>query len=460
VVVSGLMALGVTALTAPAAWAAPPGNDARVDAIALDPPQTVTGTLVEATATDTNDFSNCAGTDGSVWYRFTGPARGEAVLQLDAAGDMDATVDLFKQVRSTFTPVDCRPTDDQGLATLDEDSLTPGARYVVRVGNQSGSIADTFKLRVLIPTAPPQPPGRHLPRRGTRDRVDRVLNPGDAYWTRMRAGRTMRVSLRTRQCTSLEVFGPGTQNFSSATPDKRLPCGGFAIYTPRTTGRHFFVVRAARDRDIHRYGLRVARARRDDTAPGVLIHNHAKVTGRVNGGIDTRDLYRFDVTRLSALTLRLSGSPGIRLLRDDGSVVGVGDLVDRHVRAGRYVVAVSGSGRYTLRLGLRTITRSRLLVNGRQFATIRPGSSAKLWLRVAPAVAGPSRITVERFDPIDGWQFLRHFRPHVIQGSARVPFQPPGIGRYRARADYLGTREAAPSSTGPVRLLVQRPLGE
>jgi hypothetical protein len=290
--------------------------------------------------------------------------------------------------------------------------------------------------------------------------VDRVLNPGDAYWTKMQAGRTMRLSLRTKHCTSLEVFGPGTRSYTDEQPLRRLPCGGFGLFTPTESGRHYLVVRAARDRDVQHYRLQVAPAWADDTSPGVSIRNHVRVKGRVNGGLVTRDLYRFDVTRRSALTLRLSGAPELRLLRDDGSFVSSGSLIDRRVRAGRYFVEVSGAGRYTLRLSLRTITRATLLVNGRHVATMSPEKTARLTLHVRPRVVGPSLITVQRFDPVEGWQFLRDYHPKVTRGSATVTFHPPSVGRYRAFASYLGNRDAAPSDTGLARLLVQRPLGQ
>ena len=455
---SVLVVLSATLALAPSASAAVPSNDDRVNATKVHPPESLTGTLVEATLEPTNDVSNCAGTDSSVWYHFTAPDRGAIVVQMDANGTMDSTVDLFKQVRSKLSFVDCNITDANGKATLEDEGLVPGADYAIRVGNQTGSIPDTFALQVLVPKAPPEPPGRHLPDQGIRNRVDRVLNPGDAYWTGMQAGTSMRLSLTTDHCTSLEVFGPGTKNFESTPPLKMLPCGGYTLFTPTQSGRHFLVVRAARGRDVQHYRLQVAPARRDDTTPGVLIHNHASIRGHVNGGIDTRDLYRFDVTHRSALTLKLAGAPTMTLVRDDGVRMGVGNLIGRHVRAGRYFVAVSGDGRYTLGLALKTITRATLLVNGRHVSTIGPGSVARLSLRVHPAVAGPSLITIERFDPIQGWQFLRTFDPKVTHGVAGVRFHPPTVGRYRMRAVYLGSRDAAPSSTGLARLLVQRPL--
>ena len=96
---AGLLVVGALTVPATAAWAAPPPNDDRGDAVLLQVPATVQGTLAEATQETTNDFSGCAETDGSVWYHFTAPERGAVVAQLDAAGQMDATVDLFLQVR-------------------------------------------------------------------------------------------------------------------------------------------------------------------------------------------------------------------------------------------------------------------------------------------------------------------------------------------------------------------------
>jgi hypothetical protein len=457
---SSLLLLGtVMVISVPAAWGAvPPSNDDHANALVVQPPQSVRGTLVGATLEVANDVSACVSTNASVWYQFTAPPRGAVVVQLDAAGRMDGSVDLFRQVRSRLDPVDCSPTDAQGNATLDVEGLQPGASYAIRVGNQPGSVADEFVLRVLVPTAPPEPPGRHLPYVGVRNSVDRLLNSGDVYWTRMRAGRTMRLSLRTSQCTSLAVYGPGTRSFSDP-PLRRFPCGGYGLFTATRSGQHFLVVTAGRSREPQPYKLRVARALLDDTAPGVLMHNHSEVTGTVNGGIDTRDLYRFDVTRRSALTLRLAGEPTLKLLRENGRGVG-GGLIDRTIAAGRYFVAVEGSGRYTLRLDLRTITVAAMSFNGRHAASIRPGSSARLRLSVRPAVSGPSETSVERFDPVDGWQFVRAYRLRVSHGRSAVTFAPPSVGRYRARGMFLGSRSAAPAATRFAYLRVAGPLAD
>jgi hypothetical protein len=67
------------------------------------------------------------------------------------------------------------------------------------------------------------------------------------------------------------------------------------------------------------------------------------------------------------------------------------------------------------------------------------------------------RITIERFDPFAGWQFSRRLSAVASGGTASVAFTPPSVGRWRARAEYRGTRLAAPSETGLARVLVAAP---
>jgi len=444
------------AITASPVWAAPPSNDNRADAIRVTPPQTVVGTLVDATLEPTNDVSECEDTEASVWYRFTAPKSGAIIIELDADGEMDAAVDVFQQVRSKLDFVDCAGTDRKGVATIDTADLEPGAEYSIRVGRQLGSVADTFTMRVLIPSPAPRPPGKPLPAGGAKGSVDRLVNSGDAYWSRMREGVTMRVSLRVNQCTALQIYGPGTRDFDGDTVMERR-CGGYALFTPEESGRYFLVVWAGRSRDTQRYRLRVAPARRDDTSPGIFIGNNARVTGKVNGGIDSRDLFRFDVPRRSELRLWVTGSPQLRLVSDNGARYGVDSSFDLTVRPGRYYVAVEGSGKYTLHRVSRTITRSQVRFNGRQSTTVTPGSGVQIAMRVSPAVSGPAVMVLERRDAIDGWQFVRRYRVMVSNGSAQASFTP-DVGHYRVSAEFKGTRTSAPSQTSYARLRAQGPL--
>jgi hypothetical protein len=450
---AGLIAGGV--LVSPA-WAAPPPNDNRADAAVVTPPLSVSGTLVDATL-EPGEGSECGASDASVWYRFAAPKRGAVIIQLEAAGEMDSTIAVYKKVRSKYNFVTCEETDSKGNATIDTDGLDPGGDYVIRVGRESGSVAAAFTLRVLVPSPPPVPPGKPLPNRTVRGSVDRLLNPGDAYSISMFEGRTMRLSLRTETCTALEVYAPGTRDFDGGFVAE-LDCGGFGLFTPTQTGRHYLVVRAGRSREKQTYRLRAAPARKDDTTPGIFIANNARVRGSVNGGIDSRDLYRFDVTRRSTLMLTVNGGPRLRLMTDTGRRLGGGEYIDRRVAAGRYFVAVQGEGKYTLRRVSRTITNSSVRFNGSRKATVSPGTAARLSLQVRPSVSGPGVMEVERLDPVDGWQFLRRYRVDVQAGRATVSFSPPSVGRYRVFGEFKGSQVAASSDAGSATLRVQGPL--
>jgi hypothetical protein len=185
------------------------------------------------------------------------------------------------------------------------------------------------------------------------------------------------------------------------------------------------------------------------------------------GRIDVVDLYRFDVVRRSGLFLRLitEGDMRMILLSDRGKRIETqSTLIRRGVNAGRYFVAIrSDSDRrvpYTLTRISRTITRSQLTINGERHAESRPGAAVRIGLSVTPAVSGPIRIDIERFDPLAGWQFLTRIRSHASGGHAAVSFTPPAEGRYRARGLFLRTRAATASETKLATLLVAAPLHE
>jgi hypothetical protein len=153
-------ALFVLAALAPeAATAAPPSNDARTAPQQLGAlPATVRGTTAEATTEPDEPFSSCGpAIKNSVWYAFTAGADRGVLAALDAAGDMDAVVDVFERQRSQITAVGCQPTNRRGQATVDFDA-TAGTDYLIRVAPLSNSVADAFTLRVVVPDEPARRP--------------------------------------------------------------------------------------------------------------------------------------------------------------------------------------------------------------------------------------------------------------------------------------------------------------
>lgn len=470
-----VLALLGGATAAPASAAAPP-NDARADAVSLPaPPSSVSGTTVGATVdTAAEPYGNCGSTGASTWYKLDAAADGRLIVSLKASGDLDAVVDVFRRVRSQATAVACDATDKSGDASA-TFKVKKGESYLVRVAALPNSAAGTFKLDLATAVPEPSAPGAPLPARGVTRTLDRVGHVADGFSARLRSGVPYRINLASLSedgCVTLSIYGPGTSSFDEDDPERTLRCGGYLLLTPGPGegGRYSFLARASSSlRGAQRYHLQVARAGGDDTAPGLFIHNFARVRGAVKGaGVDVVDLYRFDVKTRSTLfaSLATGGSLDLVLLRDDGRRLACacgedgGAELHRGLRPGRYFLAVrardGSNARYTLRRASRTITKSKIQVNGKRVAQVSPGTTVHVAVVTSPDVSGPVTITIERFDPLSGWQFVRR----VHSGSGAIAFTPPAVGKYRFRGSFDGTRGAAPSNTGTARLTVAGPLVE
>jgi hypothetical protein len=464
-----LAVLALPAVTAQSAQAAPPPNDDRGDAQQLEIPSKVSGTTAESTREDAEQSSFCGQDGGSVWYRVTPRQKGRVVVSLSANGDLDALVDVYRVQRSQLSQVTCERTDRDGRASL-AFRTRAGETYLVRVSQLVGSASGTFELGVQLAQPAARPPGPPLPRRGARGELDRVLNPSVAYSIRMHEGATYRFHLATGEaCTPLEIYPPHTRSFETGSPVKRLSCGGYMLFTPRggQGGTYSVLASAPRQRGSFPYRLTGGRAGKDDTAPGRLIRNHARVRGALSGGgIDVVDLYRFDVRRRSALRVAVRSRAGfeLNLLRDTGHVLrsSSGEIRTRIAR-GRYYLAVRAapgtSGSYTLTRLSRTLTRTRLTANDGKSTSVRPRERVRLGVEVRPGDRGPVRIVIERFDPLEGWQFSRRYsRRTASDGRLAIEWTPPSVGRYRVQASFRGTRRSSPSRSGHARVRAQAPL--
>ena len=468
-----VLAACCTALLPAAAHAAPPPGDARVAPQDLGPlPALVRSTTAEATLDEDEPGSTCAPIKNSVWFSFTAPTSRELLVALDAAGDMDAVVEVFVRERSQLTPVSCQRTDRRGAATIDTDTQA-GTAHLVRVAPLSNSVADRFTLRVAQPDAPARPPGARLPAGGHSGEVDRFANPDDAWSVRMRTGRTYRINLVTvgPGCAQLALYAQG--EFGGAAADT-LACDDHTVFTAPESGRYTLHVRAPRaSRARLPYRLRVGGAGRDDTAPGIVLPDDRRHSGALRGGeLDALDLYRFSISRRSDLRLRLRTDADfdLRLLTDGGRTLGcacrfAGEKeLTRRLSPGRYFVAVrardGANGSYVLSRLARVITRSRMRVDGAGSATVAPGETVALTLRVTPPVDGRANVLIERYDPLAGWLFHSRHHPRVAGNAAGVAFRPPFVGRWRATGEYEGTRVTSPSDGGTVRFRVLEPLAD
>lgn len=463
------VSLALAALPVALALAAPPANDNRADAQDVALPSNTSGTTAESTREEAEQTSFCGQDDGSVWYRVTPKQKGRVIVALSANGDLDAVVDVYRAQRSQLFQVTCGVTDKDGKTRF-AFRTTGEETYLIRVSQLVGSQSGTFTLGVQL--APPlaQPPGASLPRSGVKGELDRVLNPRAAYAIRMHEGETYRFHLASGEaCTPFEIYPPGTKSFDRDSPVKRLPCGGYMLFTPRggQGGLYSLLARAPRVRGTFPYRLTGGRAGIDDTTPGRLIHNYERVHGALSGGgIDVVDLYRFDVKRRSALRVAVSSRAGfeLNLLKDTGHVLRSStDEIRTKIARGRYYLAVRAApgtfGRYTLTRLSRTLTRTNLTANGKHSTAVDPDEEVRLNVAVKPGDDGPVRVVIERFDPLEGWQFSRRYIERTdAAGRLTINWLPPSVGRYRIQANFNGTRRSSPSHSRLVKVHVQEPL--
>ncbi|HSP73798.1 MAG TPA: hypothetical protein VLN26_15580, partial [Gaiellaceae bacterium] len=203
----------------------------------------------------------------------------------------------------------------------------------------------------------------------------------------------------------------------------------------------------------------------DDIGVGLELPNLVTRHGSLAPAAgDAVDLYHFDVSQPSDVRLRLGTGRdrglSIALLTDSGRQVGSSSSeIRRNLARGRYVVAVRGSvdkpgGSYGLGLVVRQLTSTTLTAPSSEVA---PGASVTFAVAASPHPdEGWLEVQIDRFDPLSGWQFNRLIR--VRAPGAPVTWTPPALGRWRARASYLGTLRFSPSRSGYAYLLVAAPI--
>lgn len=469
----------LTLILAPTAGAsaAPPPNDDRTAAQAVPAlPADVRGTLVEATV------GQDEGGAAAVWYRYVAATDGRFTAAFKATGDLDGQIAAFRQVRSQLSFLDADDSDEKGGAAL-SFRVKAGQTVLIRVSRRPGSVADRFALLLSAAAPEVKPPGSPLGRGGVTSTLDRVLRPAEAYSYTMREGVTYRINVVpvTPPATAstanadedtpeyvcranVAVYAPGTTDFDEDRPEFVAGCDAYRLFTParRAGGRYVFrAFTPAGTRGPQRYHLQVAPAGPNDSAPGVFLANQRTTSGALAAsGVNRVDLYRFQLKSRSRLKLSLAGPDGLemKLRNDRGRLIEQGAAINREITPGRYFVAIQANagtrGRYRLRRSSRTITRASISISGVARARGRLGATLSVAVRLRPAVGGPVRVTFQRFDPEAGWLFLRSVDVRASSGTARVGFRAPAVGRFRAKAIYLGTKTAAGSETGFANVLV------
>jgi hypothetical protein len=99
------------------------------------------------------------------------------------------------------------------------------------------------------------------------------------------------------------------------------------------------------------------------------------------------------------------------------------------------------------------ITSTSVSFNGSKNSVAGAGAAVSLTARVSPAASGRIEITLERLDPLFGWQFERQVEGNA-GGSLSATFVPPGVGRWRVKAEFKGSSNAVSSHSGYAKLSV------
>jgi hypothetical protein len=464
-----------------AASSAPPApaNDALANAQPVGTlPATISGTTVGATTEPNERQSACgASTTNSVWYSIRLTSAHRVALDLTAAGALDATVDVYHAVRSQLESVGCQQTEGEGKASFSFKAAKNGL-YDIRVAAVQGSQLAGFTLEVFTPTPAVHPPGAPLPAAGASGQVDPIQDVNAAYAVTLHAGVSYLVSLanetRRGACVNGTLFAPGTSSFGNEEPGEEeeergsggvlhLHCGGYRLFTPGPGegGLYSFEITPRfSHRGVQRFHLQIAPAGPAETTPGIALPNYAHAHGYLSArSVRVLRLYRMEVTSHSNLTLKLSAPESahfkLELRNINGDVIecdceGNGSQTLSHqLRPGTYyaVVAARGetSGSFTLVRESRTITATSISFSTGQAA---PGEGVDIDVKVSPEESGPVEVEIDRFDPVFGWQFYQEVHTSASGGLASIPFTPPTVGLWRAKATYNGTLTASPSAVG------------
>ncbi len=456
-----------------------PANDALAAAQVIHTlPASLNGTTVGATIEPGEPGSAChVSTDHSVWYSLRVTSAHRVALDLAAAGALDATVDVYHAVRSQLSSVGCQQTEGEGKASFSFKTSKNGL-YDIRVAAVGGSQLDPFTLEVFTPTPAVNPPGPPLPSGGVSGQVDRIQNVNAAYSMTMHAGVSYLIDLANETrgaCVSAALFAPGTTSFggeeeeASSSGLVHIQCSGYRLFTPGPGEGGVYSLEVTPQfshRGVQRFHLQAAVAGPAETAPGLSLGNYGLARGYLDGrSVHVLRLYRMEVTSRSNLTLKLA-APGharfkLQLRNQSGDVIecdcegGGSQTLAHRLAPGTYYAVVSvnnnTAGNFTLLRESRTITSTSISFSAAKAAAGQPVS---IDVKVTPAESGPVSVEIQRFDPVFGWQFYREEHVLASGGLAGVPFTPPTVGMWRAKANYEGSRTASPSAVGYSYLLV------
>jgi hypothetical protein len=436
---AAFLAAVLVAMPAAASAATPPDNDAVTAPATVDATRGSTlGTTDGATLAKTDPTSVCSDAPAAtVWYSLANVPARDTVLRLQAFDGLTAALVVYHVRNGRLTQVDCAETGDDGIATL---GVSAQNGDLVLVAQLASSGPGTFALATLVPEQREPLPGRALHGTATAS-VEALLDESDLWHVDLRPGTSYRISFVTRGtygCAHVTLFRVGSR------PLLQLRCNSATSFTPGPDGggRYLLLVDIGYADGRVPYRLELARANRDDTAPGLKLPVGVWRDGTLEpGGVDQLDMYRFTLSARSDITVEL-GRPSARnvsllLVRENGKSIAAGRAVRRPLAPGTYfaiVNAPAGTERAAYRVRLRVRAQSILAAVGVERGHAALGTPVVLAAAIGKPFGRVASLEIDRFDPLNGWLYARTYRlPVAPDGTASLHWRPPTAGMYRAR---------------------------
>ena len=329
-----------------------------------------------------------------------------------------------------------------------------------------------FTLEVFLPTPAVRPPGLPLPAAGVNGKVDRIQNINAAYSFTMHAGVSYLINLANKTegaCVSGSLFPhrhelvrrrlpalfTSTAAATGSSHPDRVRAGATASRShpaPPIEAFSAFTFKSRRPDPPRRpQGLSLATTSRARAPGRARCQRSAPVSPRCHQSLKPHaQAARTRFGRLQSATAQPRGH------RDRMPMRGKRLTDLQHQLQPGPITRSSPSEMQPPATSRSCASRARSPPRSLSFSsnTVAPGQGLSIDVQVSPAASGPLTVEIERFDPVFGWQFYRQVPAFVSEGTASVPFVPPAVGRWRAKATYAGSRPSSPSAVGFSYLLV------
>jgi hypothetical protein len=322
------------------AFAAPPANDNRADALALPTfPGTAHGTTSEATTERLDpQVSKCGRVEATVWYRIDAAPDGTIVATVQAAGSLAPVVRIYRRNPSNIQEVSCGTAKAGGRVAASVAAVR-GAGYLILVGRRAGAPDGEFDLRTDL-VLPPDNDERgeaaaiaRLPatKRGTTlgatsDNYSDCNMAGGGVWYRFKGPATGRVLVqlatgsRNGVVAAFRRVRGELDEIGCASTDRHGNV--VAGFTTRRGAEYLILVGDKVGSGPGDFTLTLRAGEAPERLPGRALR-HGRAQGSVDGLTDVNDVWSLRLRRGRTYRIAFSSSPcaNVRLRKSSATLL-------------------------------------------------------------------------------------------------------------------------------------------